>query len=114
MQVQVSFDPPRRDVARLGDFAVRRTRFALRRLIALNPRAQVELSDASDPTGTAVARCHVRVETDGGGTVVATALAVDWRVAIEAALARAVRRLLRLWRRASQHRALPRLPRQPS
>ena len=111
MQVKVMFDTPHRETARLGDFVARRARFALRRLIGLNPRAHVKLADVAGPGGGIGTRCHVRLETDGGGTVAATAMAGDWRVAVEDALARAVRRLLRLWRRGSQNARVPsRLP----
>jgi hypothetical protein len=107
VQVQVVFDSAHREATKLGEFAARRARFALRRVIGLNPRARLELSGASGPHGAAATRCHVRLETDGGGTAVATAMAGDWRVAIEEALTRAVRRLLRLWRRAVPLRRLP-------
>jgi len=99
MQVHVEFDTPHREAAPLGDFAARRARFALRRLIGLNPRAQVRLAGVPGPRGALGTRCHVRLDAHGGGTAVATAVATDWRVAVDDALARAVRRLLRLWRR---------------
>ena len=98
MEVHVEFDTPHREAAPLGDFAARRARFALRRLIGLNPRAQLKLARVPGSRGTPGTRCHVQLDVHGGGTAVATALAADWRVAVDDALARAVRRLLRRWR----------------
>jgi hypothetical protein len=47
-------------------------------------------------------RCQVELDTDGNGKVVITAMARDWRSAIDNALARAARVLLRLWQRGRQ------------
>ncbi len=102
MHVHVVFDTPHREAARLGDFAARRARFALRRLAGLNPRAQLKLAGVPGRDGAFETRCHVRLDTDGGGTVAATAMAGDWRVAVDDAVARVARRLLRLLRRAAQ------------
>jgi hypothetical protein len=41
----------------------------------------------------------VELKTDGAGTVVITAVARDWRTALDRALGRASRVLLRSWRR---------------
>jgi ribosome-associated translation inhibitor RaiA len=111
MEVQVLFESRNLEAA-LRDLAVRRTRFALRRLVGWQPRAQLKLSDINGPRGGNDKRCQVKIETDGAGTVIATSMARDWRAALDDALERAVRRLTRLWRRAYVHhrprpRALP-------
>jgi hypothetical protein len=82
--------------------AVRRVRFVMRRLAWLVPRAKVKLSDVNGPRGGVDKRCQIELKTDTTGSVVITAMARDWRSALEAALARATRVLLRLWRRGQQ------------
>jgi ribosome-associated translation inhibitor RaiA len=86
--------------------AVRRVRFVMRRLNWLVPRATVQLSDVNGPRGGVDKRCQIQLRTDGSGTVVVTAMARDWRTALDSALSRATRLLLRLWRRG-------RAPREP-
>jgi len=91
-------DAPRRDAA------VRRIRFSLRRLSWLVPRATVRLSDVNGPRGGIDKRCQVQLETDGDGPVVVTALARDWRSALDRALATASRVLLKSWQRKKDQR----------
>jgi len=91
-------DAPRRDAA------VRRVRFSLRRLSWLVPRATVRLSDVNGPRGGVDKRCQVQLETDGDGPVVVTALARDWRSALDGALATASRVLLKSWQRKKDRR----------
>ena len=74
----------------------------LRRIQWLVPRATVRLSDVNGPRGGVDKRCQVELDTDGNGKVVITAVARDWRSAIDNALARAARVLLRLWQRGRQ------------
>ena len=81
------------------DLAVRRVRFVMRRLNWLVSRATVQLSDVNGPRGGVDKRCQIHLRTDGRGTVVVTAMARDWRTALDGALSRASRLLLRLWRR---------------
>jgi ribosome-associated translation inhibitor RaiA len=88
---------------------VQRARFVMRRLAWLVPRAKVQLSDVNGPRGGVDKRCQVELRTDGSGTVVITSLARDWRSALDSALARAARVLVRLLRRSQTHeRAQPR------
>lgn len=101
MQVQVVIDAPRHDSDRLRDLATRRARFALRRMLGLSPRAYFRLSDGGGMRAGVNKRCQVRIETAAAGTVVAASTALEWRAAVDEALMRAVRRLLRLWRRRS-------------
>jgi ribosome-associated translation inhibitor RaiA len=51
-------------------------------------------------------RCQVELKTDGAGSVVAASVANDWRTAVDKALARAARSLMRLWRRDCDSRRL--------
>ena len=108
MQVEVLFDSPNQDAGDVRDLATRRTSFALRRLVAWEPRAQLRLSDISGRRGRLTKRCQVKLDSDGAGVVIATSTAREWRGALDEALTRAVRRLIRLTRRSSgDHR--PRL-----
>ena len=107
MQVVFEYRDP--EGARLRELAVQRARFVMRRLAWLVPRAKVQLSDVNGPRGGVDKRCQVELKTDGNGTVVITSLARDWRSALDSALARAARVLVRLLRRGQAHeRARPR------
>ena len=97
--MQVIFESRDPQAAGLRMLAVTRLQFVLRRVQWLVPRATVRLSDVNGPRGGVDKRCQVELETDGSGTVVISALARDWRSAIDSALARAARALLRLWQR---------------
>lgn len=83
----------------LRDLAIQRVQFVMRRLNWLVPRAKVQLADTNGPRGGVDKRCQVELKTDGAGTVVITAVARDWRTALDRALSRASRVLLRSWRR---------------
>ncbi|MDE2082683.1 MAG: HPF/RaiA family ribosome-associated protein [Burkholderiales bacterium] len=97
--MQVLFSSRDGDANQFRDQAVRRVRFVMRRLNWLVPRARVQLSDVNGPRGGVDKRCQIHLRTDGRGTVVVTAMARDWRTALDCALSRATRLLLRLWRR---------------
>ena len=98
-----SRDPQATD---LRDLTERRVRFVLRRLGWLVPRADVFLSDVNGPRGGVDKRCQVELRTDGAGTVVVASVAPDWRSALDTALTRAARLLMRQWRRASDSRRM--------
>jgi hypothetical protein len=102
--MQVLFESRHPEGARLRELAERRLRFAIRRLIWLVPRAKVYLSDVNGPRGGVDKRCQVELKTHSIGTVVITALARDWRSALETALARAARALVRTMRRVRDRR----------
>jgi hypothetical protein len=85
--------------APLRALAETRVRFAMRRLTWLVPRAEISLSDINGPRGGVDKRCRVELRTYGGGIVRVTAMARDWRTALESALQRAGRVLLRQLRR---------------
>ena len=112
--MQVIFESRDPQAAQMRHLAVTRLQFVLRRVQWLVPRATLRLSDVNGPRGGVDKRCQVELDTDGSGKVVITAQSRDWRSAIDTALARAARALLRLWQRdRSQVRNTPRnAPRQ--
>jgi hypothetical protein len=99
VQLEVKVDSIEEQPDEIGRLVARRARFALRRLVALAPRVRVRLWGANGLRGVE-RRCQVTLETDATGTVVAISRSRDWRAAFDDALARAVRRLARLWRRS--------------
>lgn len=102
--MQVVFKARDPQAAAMAELAQRRLRFAFRRLSWLVPHATVQLSDINGPRGGVDKRCQVELATDGAGMVVVTSVARDWRTAIDLALARASRFLVRLWRRSRDPR----------
>jgi ribosome-associated translation inhibitor RaiA len=97
--MQVLFESRDPDGAAWRDVAVRRLRFVLRRLSWLVPRARVQLFDVNGPRGGVDKQCRVELKTANAGTVVVTAMARDWHAALDTALARSARTLVRVWRR---------------
>jgi ribosome-associated translation inhibitor RaiA len=104
--MKVLFKSPHPQANELRDLTERRVRFVLRRLGLLVPRAEVLMSDVNGPRGGIDKRCQVELRTDGAGTVVVASVASDWRTALDKALARAARFLVRQWRRGSDFRRL--------
>jgi Sigma 54 modulation protein / S30EA ribosomal protein len=106
MQVLFKSRHPQADALR--DLAERRVRFVLRRLGWLVPRVEVQLSDLNGPRGGIDKRCQVELRGAGARPVVVAAVADDWRTALDNALARAARFLVRQWRRGNDPRRLDR------
>jgi hypothetical protein len=104
--MQVLFKSRHPQATDLRDLTERRVRFVLRRLGWLVPRAEVQMSDVNGPRGGIDKRCQVELRTDGAGSVVVASVANDWRTALDNALARAARFLMRLWRRSSDSRRM--------
>lgn len=104
--MQVLFKSRHPQATDLRDLTERRVRFVLRRLGWLVPRAEVQMSDVNGPRGAIDKRCQVELRTAGAGSVVVASVASDWRTALDDALARAARFLLRLWRRSSDSRRM--------
>lgn len=104
--MQVLFKSRHPQATELRDLTERRVRFVLRRLAWLVPRAEVQMSDVNGPRGGVDKRCQVELKTDGAGSVVVTSLANDWRTALDNALARAARFLIRIWRRGNDPRRM--------
>jgi len=102
--MQVLFESRDPRAAELRETSEHRVRFVMRRLTWLVPRARVLLSDVNGPRGGVDKRCQLELKTDHSGIVVITAVADDWRVALDQALVRAVRTLVRVWRRHQAHR----------
>jgi len=106
--MKVLFKARHPQAAELRDLTERRVRFVLRRLGWLVPHAEVHLSDVNGGRGGIDKRCQVELKTDGAGSVVVTSVASEWRTALDNALARAARSLMRLWRRDADSRRLRR------
>jgi hypothetical protein len=104
--MQVLFKSRHPQATELRDLTERRVRFVLRRLGWLVPRAEVQMSDVNGPRGGTEKHCQVELRTVGAGSVVVASVANDWRTALEDALARAARLLMRLWRRGGDSRRL--------
>ncbi len=104
--MQVLFKSRHPQAADLRDLTERRVRFVLRRLGWMVPRAEVQMSDVNGPRGGVDKRCQVELRTDGAGSVVVASMASNWRTALDNALARAARFLIRLWRRGSDSRRM--------
>ena len=103
MKVNLRFHGIRR-TAEDVEYVRRRARFALLRFSRRVVRVDVLLADENGPRGGVDKRCQVELRTDGAGSVVVTSIANDWRTALDNALARAARFLMRLWRRGSDSR----------
>ncbi len=97
MQVQIETRDPHS--AKYRDLAEHRVRFVMRRLAWMVSRAQVQLSDVNGPRGGLDKRCQVMLKSDGRSVLVISSTASDWRAALDTALARAARLLVRAWRR---------------
>jgi ribosome-associated translation inhibitor RaiA len=104
--MQVLFQSRHPEAAELRELTERRVRFVLRRLGWLVPRVDVQMSDVNGPRGGIDKRCQVELRTDGAGSVVVASVAGDWRTALDNALARAARFLMRLWRRGNDARRM--------
>lgn len=99
--MQIFFKSRHPEAALMRDTVDRRVRFVLRRLSEQVPRADVQLVDVNGPRGGVDKRCQIELRTDGAGPVVVSSVAKDWRTALDGALARAARHVLRVWRRAA-------------
>ena len=64
------------------------------------------MSDVNGRRSGTEKRCLVELRTDGAGSVVVASMASDWRTALDNALARAARFLMRLWRRGNDSRRM--------
>lgn len=100
--MQIHFESPDPEGAHLRDRALNRLRFALRRLAWLMPRAKVHLMDVNGPRGGVDKRCRLELSSDRTGTVVITAMSAHWQAALDSAIGRASRQLLRVLQRQRQ------------
>ena len=106
--MQVLFKSRHPQANYLRDLTERRVRLVLRRLGWLVPCAEVQMSDVNGPRGGIDKRCQVELRTDGARSVVVASVANDWRTALDNALARAARFLMRVWRRGNDPRRMRR------
>lgn len=83
----------------IRELASHRLRFALRRLGAWIHRANVDLVDMNGPRGGQDKHCRLELTTRGAGLVVVSAKANDWHSALNKAIARAARLLVRQLKR---------------
>ena len=105
--MQVIFESPDPQVAKLHTLAARRVRKVLKQLSWLAPRVRVHMSDVNGPRGGTDTRCQVEVTSSVAGPVVVTSIARDWRSALQSALARAARTLLQNWQRSRTQQRTP-------
>jgi hypothetical protein len=105
--MQVLFESRDPDGASQRELAEQRLRFVMRRLSWMLPRVRVQLNDINGPRGGVDKQCRLELNTDRAGTVVITSLARDWRSALDGALMRAARTLLRLLRRGRSQQQRP-------
>jgi hypothetical protein len=111
--MQVQFDSRDPEGAQMREIAIKRMRFVMRRVAWLVPHAKVRLADINGPRGGVDKQVLVELQTAGAGTVVITSVGRDWRTALDKALNRAAKALLRTWQRGhdrSRSRAHSRLP----
>ena len=106
MQVLFKSRDPQAD--ELRDVAQRRMRFVFRRFELLIPKATVRFSDLNGPRGGLDKRCQLEIKSDGAGTVVVASVARNGRTALDKALSRAARLLMRQWGRGIDNRRLSR------
>ena len=92
--MHIIFESPDVEGAALRQVAIARMRFALRRLSWLVPRAKVRLSDINGPRGGTDKQCQIELKT-ATGAVVVSSLAGDWRSALDLAVQRCARVLVR-------------------
>ncbi|MFO1323534.1 MAG: HPF/RaiA family ribosome-associated protein [Burkholderiales bacterium] len=100
--MQVHFESRTPDGALVQHSATRRARFVMRRLSWLVPRVRIVLSDVNGARGGIDKRCQVETQAVTGNTVVVVAMATNWHAAVDLALKRVSRTLLRSWRRMQQ------------
>ncbi|MBA3592797.1 MAG: HPF/RaiA family ribosome-associated protein [Pseudomonadota bacterium] len=93
--MSVIFESRQPWLEQLRGLALRRTRQATRPLDWLAPRARVRVSHVQGAMSGIDKRCEVQLTAEGAGTVVVTSITRDWGSALQSALSRAVRALLR-------------------
>lgn len=103
--MQVIFKSRDADAEQFRTTAIRRVRFALRRLSGLAPRASVQLSDVNGPRGGVDKRCQIEIATKSGESIIVTSMARDWLSALQSALSRAIRSLIHNYKRVQRQRS---------
>ncbi len=100
MQIQIE-NPPVLTMApaEWRSLAERRVRFVMRRLRSEITRVHVRLVDVNGPRGGVDQLCQLQLDTGSHGKVVVSAVQANAGAALNAALRRAARTLVRLWQR---------------
>lgn len=104
--MQVRFKSQDPEAAALRPDVEQRVRFVLRRFSWRVSRASVQFTDLNGPRGGIDKQCRVELQADGADPVVVSSVARDWRRALNDALARASRAILRLWQQGRAGRRL--------
>ncbi len=102
--MQVLFKSRDPQAHELRDLVQRRMRFVFRRIEWLIPKATVQLSDVNGPRGGIDKRCQIEIKSDIAGNIVVSSVDRDWRTALDKALSRAARFLMRQWRRGADNK----------
>lgn len=100
--MQVIFESRHAGGAEHREAAIERLRFTTRRLAWLISSARLQLSDINGPRGGTDKQCQIELKTSTG-TVLISSLATDWRSALDRALQRAIRVLVRSLQRQRRH-----------
>ena len=100
--MQVLFESRHPGGAELREVAIERLRFAMRRLSWLVSRARVQLADINGPRGGTDKQCQIELKTNTG-IVVISSVATHWRGALDMAVQRAARVLVRSLQRQRRH-----------
>ena len=108
--MQIFFKSRDPQAGELQEVVQRRMRFVFRRIHWLVPKATVQLSDVNGPRGGIDKRCQIELRSDLAGNVVVSSVARDWRSALDQAMARAARFLMRQWGRRMDNRRMRRHP----
>ena len=100
MQIQIE-NPPILSMApaEWRSLAERRVRFVMRRLRSEITHVHVRLVDVNGPRGGVDQLCLLQLDTGAHGKVVVSAVQANAGAALNAALRRASRTLVRLWQR---------------
>ncbi|OAD39899.1 hypothetical protein LPB72_19345 [Hydrogenophaga crassostreae] len=77
----------------------RRIRFVMRRLRSEVTRVNVRLIDVNGPRGGVDQLCQLKLDTEAHGKLVVSAIQANASAALNAALRRAARTLVRQWQR---------------
>jgi hypothetical protein len=95
------------DTPQLSADSDQRLRFALRRLAWLVDTARVSFRDANGPRGGVDKQCQVQLHLRNRGSIVVKTTASDWVAALQAAIRRAVSRVVKHLQQSRPQHAQP-------
>ncbi|AOW11656.1 hypothetical protein [Hydrogenophaga crassostreae] len=100
MQIQIENpNAPTMAPAEWRSLVERRIRFVMRRLRSEVTRVNVRLIDVNGPRGGVDQLCQLKLDTEAHGKLVVSAIQANASAALNAALRRAARTLVRQWQR---------------